>query len=979
MAALIELSSELDSLDSTNSYSCEPDMCSSFLEISSENSITVLQLNICSVRKNHDELRILLSQIKVSCDVIVLTECWLQKCPNIPPLEGYTFYTTTNPLNQNAGVIIYIKSSIPHSITEPNFKYADCLTCTIENKMAIVGIYRSPSYNKKDQFDGFLNSLNDLLYKLKSFNNITIVGDLNVDIKPYNVDSFSNDYLILNATHALSPTHVFPTRGDKCYDHVLLKTKLPSTTLVIDSPITDHKPTLLCLKLKNKICNEDTRRKTTIDMENVNRDISDTDFSHILLIEDANLAADSLVSTLSSIISKHTKSILVSNKNAILKPWITPGLLRCIRNRDRLHIKSKKSPYNQIIKTTYIRYRNFCNCLLRKLKILHEKNELLKNKNNLKATWNTIKKITNTEKPRLPPLELLKQSCDPQSSLNSLNEYFINIGKTLATKIPPSNRDLTPFLKEQPIMNSMVLFDTDHAEIENIIINLRSGSAVGWDGISSSILKSNRQFLVPVITHICNIAFHSGIFPNAYKKALLHPIFKSGDKSNSANYRPISVLSTLSKIMEKLLNKRLMQFLIKNDILSDHQYGFRTNLSTEDAVIDLTTHITNKLDQGQKCMGIFLDLQKAFDTVDIPILLSKLHSLGIRGITHDIFRDYLSNRRQSVIINGSVSDEKTIEYGVPQGSIIGPTLFLIYINQLCNINLPNCKIFTYADDTALVIHGSDWSEIKSTAEHNLMIVNSWLSQNLLSLNLTKTSLIPFTIRNNTQPPSNYKICIHSNNCTQNNNCRCLPITQVPSIKYLGVHIDCNLNWHHHIDALTTRVRRLIHVFRSLRQSADLETLNLVYSALCLSVLAYCITAWGCATKSHFIRVERAQRAVLKVMYSKPIRFPTFQLYALASVLTVRQLFVLRTILRIHTKVPLPDPMKRKTYRKCPVPRHRTAFASRQFRISSLIIYNKINKSLNILKCNKYEVKRKLTDWLLQQKYDDTENLLPSRI
>lgn len=976
MTSLIDINSELDSLNACNSYRCDPESCSTMLGTSQNNALTILQLNIRSINKNFDQFRILLLEMKISCDVLVLTECWLQNHVNLPLLDGYISYSTSNHSNQNAGVAIYVKSSLTHTISEPHLKYADSLICIIDNKIAIVAIYRSPSYSLQDQFEIFLETLNNALTNLNSYNNIALLGDLNIDIKPLNEDKFSDEYLTLNASHALSPTHVFPTRLNKCIDHILLKSKFTATTLVIESHITDHLPTLLCLQLKHNK-NLDNKLRSTIDIASIQLEIADTDLSHILLIDDANSATDSLISILSSVVTKHTILIPVPRKQRILKPWITPGLLRCIRNRDRLHKDSKNAPNNQIIKTTYIRYRNFCNLLLRKLKVTHEKNVLLKSKNDVKATWKAIKKITNTEKPRNPPLELLKLTENTGTSLDSVNNYFVEIGKNLASNLTSNsiaNASITPYLPKTYNPNSMVILETDEIEIESIIMGLRSDSATGWDGLSPSILKSIRNFIIPSITHIANTAFRTGVFPNACKKALVHPIYKNGNRSIISNYRPISVLSTISKILEKLLNRRLINYLNKNNIVSAQQYGFRPGISTEDAVVDLASHITSALDQGLKCTGVFLDLQKAFDTVHIPALLSKLDSVGVRGIALNIFRDYLRNRSQRVVINGLQSGEASIEYGVPQGSILGPTLFQIYINQLCDLNLPNCKIFTYADDTALVFQGSSWADVKSTAEDNLAIVSNWLTQNLLTLNISKSFYIPFSIKNNTQPPTNYEIRVHAN-CNNTGNCSCLSISQTKIIKYLGVYFDRNLNWYPQVDMLATRIRRLIHIFRTLRQSADTETLNTVYSALCTSVLTYCVPAWGGAAKTHFLKVERAQRAVLKVLHHKIFRFPTKDLYKLAKVLTVRQLFIIRSILRRHEQVRQPDPTKRNHYRICPPIPHKTKFSSRQFQITSSFLYNKINKVLNIIRLSRFEIKKKVSQWLQKLNYDDTEYLL----
>lgn len=209
--------------------------------------------------------------------------------------------------------------------------------------------------------------------------------------------------------------------------------------------------------------------------------------------------------------------------------------------------------------------------------------------------------------------------------------------------------------------------------------------AVGWDGISASLLKTCLRSLVPPITYICNLCIEIGVFTDSVKKAIVHPIYKGGKRNCVDNYRPTSVLSSLSKILERILSKNLRSFLNKYKTIADNQYGFRSGVSTEDAVLDLTQSKT--LDSRSKCLGVFLDLSKAFDTVFISILISKLQYLGVRGIALEIFKDYLSNRSQRVKIDSSYSDEEVVSYQglVLSKSILGPTLFLIYINDLCSM------------------------------------------------------------------------------------------------------------------------------------------------------------------------------------------------------------------------------------------------------------------------------------------------------
>lgn len=581
-------------------------------------------------------------------------------------------------------------------------------------------------------------------------------------------------------------------------------------------------------------------------------------------------------------------------------------------------------------------------------------------------------------------MELLGISDHPKSSINKVCEFFTNVGRNLAVNIishAPCSVDTDMPLTENipqipyntyPCVNSLAFIETDATELDSLILQLRNDCATGWDGISSMILKNSRHILAPPITYLCNLCLRMGKFPDALKKAIVHPIYKGGSRNCVNNYRPISVLPALSKILEKVLNKRLRNYLDKYNLIADNQYGFRIGVSTEDAVLDLTQFVARTLDSKMKCVGIFLDLSKAFDTVSVPILISKLEHLGVRGITLEIFKDYLRNRKQQVKIDTHLSNEQLVTYGVPQGSILGPTLFQIYVNDLCKMSLPNCKIYAYADDTAILVYGPTWEIVQSKAETALNNVMTWLNSNLLTLNLHKTVYIPFAIRRTSSPPPTFSVTAHS--CSNPSApCLCPALTRTDHVKYLGVVIDDGLRWDKQLDTLTTRTMRLIHIFKSLRESANFDTLKMVYYTLCQSIISYCISVWGGAIKTNFLRVERAQRAILKVMTRKPYRYPTTQLYSDCKVLTVRQLFVLQCIFRTHSTTPPSDPKKR---RNLPTgTQHKTTFAQHQFYTLSAYIYKKIHKQLNILDLNRHKLKSKVTEWLLQQDYSSTETLL----
>jgi hypothetical protein len=310
------------------------------------------------------------------------------------------------------------------------------------------------------------------------------------------------------------------------------------------------------------------------------------------------------------------------------------------------------------------------------------------------------------------------------------------------------------------------------------------------------------------------------------------------------------------------------------------------------------------LDNNKKCLTIFVDIKKAFDTVSIPLLIIKLEKMGIRGNQLSLFKDYLSFRTQRVKIDTRFSDEQFITYGIPQGSIIGPTLFLCYINDLYQLKLKNCRITSYADDTALTFFGDDWDEVFGLAQEGFNTVTHWLARNVLTLNSDKTKYMVYTIRDTMAlNVTNYNIYAHMCSYPPLNLCSSCPtINKVNSIKYLGITLDKNLSFNHHIHKIAQRTRKLLYVFKQLRHGADARTLKNVYLTLSLSIVTYCLTSWGGAAKSKLIELERAQRLILKVCLFKPRLFPTATLYQEAEVLTVRQLFILLTILRKHSQI-----------------------------------------------------------------------------
>ena len=295
---------------------------------------------------------------------------------------------------------------------------------------------------------------------------------------------------------------------------------------------------------------------------------------------------------------------------------------------------------------------------------------------------------------------------------------------------------------KNPYINTMFLAPVTTNEIETTIKYLNERKAIGPNSVPTKILKLAKQPLSVPLCELINLVFETGKFPDILKIAKVIPTFKKGDPLNCNNYRPISLLSNIGKIIEKILYERIYIFLEQNNCLYMHQFGFRNQHSTNHALIQITDKIRKALDANKYICGVFLDFQKAFDTVNHKILFSKLNYYGIRGITLNLLKSYLTNRKQFVHVNNTDSDTLINTYGVPQGSILGPLLFLIYINDLHNV-IKHSSTTHFADDTNLLYPHSSLKQINKHINHDLKLIVHWLRANRISLNVDKTEIIIF--------------------------------------------------------------------------------------------------------------------------------------------------------------------------------------------------------------------------------------------
>ena len=483
-------------------------------------------------------------------------------------------------------------------------------------------------------------------------------------------------------------------------------------------------------------------------------------------------------------------------------PWMTEALRTQIRLKNSKYMEYVKSNNIDVVESNKDSKR-ILHSSLRNAEIQYYSEQYELNSNDMFKSWKVLMTILalngNSEKRKLCLTINNVAVTNSKDIADGFNFFFVSIGPELAKGI---HSDINPITYVNNISNSIAILNVSCEEVRNIIHSLKNSSA-GDDEFPTFVGKLCVDSYIEPLTFLINSSLKTEVFPSELKLARAVPIFKADDSSALTNYRPISVLTFFAKVFEKIVYNKLLNFISDNNILYDHQYGFRKGRSTQQAIITLVDKITKSQDLGDIVITFLIDLKKAFDTINHRILLRKLYSYGIRGSMLKWMESYLTDRSHYVVFDGKVSETCSIECGVPQGSILGPLLFIISVNDICNVSPMLFKLL-YADETCVLISGSHLNDLIDRLNTELISLNNWFKANKLSLNKKKSFFMIFH-RSRIKPNVINRVVIDNHQ-----------LTQVNSAKYLGVIIDHKLNWIEHISYVKSKMSKGIGIMYKAR-------------------------------------------------------------------------------------------------------------------------------------------------------------------
>lgn len=837
------------------------------------NQFKLFHINIQCLSNKIDMLSIVLENL--GSDIVCLSEHWYddQSLERVN-LNGYTLNASyCRGAGLHGGVAIYCKSdpvykdlklerfSIPFHAEFAGIEVTE-LNCVV------VVVYWSPLHGK---FSIFLEQIDKMLSVMYTqYKKLIIAGDFNCDPGKHPADAHALKCVM--SSYNLRPTVDGYTRitqhSRSCLDNVYINFNFNNyEASIYDPAISDHAGQVLAL-ISDKAPeakNECETRRVVSDQGLVRLKAMLTDFDwQGLGLEglDGDQSMSVFIEFLRRCMSECmvVKSISVRKDARLQIRWFTEEL-KAMRNtvealKTVCSVTQKASDWS-----AYRAYKNtYRKCIVREKRAAYG-HFIESSENRQKSCWALIKGEEVSSKSRKQKTHL---------SPDDFNSYFVEVAQNIVGNLPdaPSTDDV---MKNVPVRSSTIfLHPITPSELMSAIHSLKNKKSLDCYGMSAVLLKFICEEITIPLTAIFNVCIAEGVFPGSLKINKVVPVFKKGSVNDANNYRPIAITSVLAKIFEIIIKDRLLSFFNRGDVFASQQFGFRKHVSTTHAVLKLLEDAVDAFDDRCRTEVTLCDLTKAFDCISPSILLEKLDSYGVRGVCLGLLRSYLTDRRQYVALDKGESRVMPQTIGVPQGSVLGPVLFLIYINDL-----PSCvssaKMLLFADDTTLYCSHSDLGVARAKMQEAIEQASSWFVLNKLALNSSKTQGLTLATDKNVPNQS--------------------------PVSLLGIVLDQRLTWASHVDQVCARVSSGIYALRNLTSLVTIDVMKIAYFALVQSHLAYGVLLWGGSAEARRAFIE--QKKAIRVMVRAGPRAHCRDLFRSLGILTLPSLYIYVTCLHVR--------------------------------------------------------------------------------
>lgn len=895
-----------DDIDLSSKYYDPETFCSEFKE---NKNLSVLSLNVQSLSAKFSSLLDLISfwkQKGVIFDIICLQETFNIPVPSLFSIPNYhdIIYKTRSNF-AGGGVAIFVHSSLKFSILNEysifKEKIIESLFIEIEfyNKKKIIlgNVYRSPSQglgeiSTTDQMNIFLEHMQGIIDSIGESNKkAVLVGDFNLNLLNYNSHNITKEFANMLFSAGFLQLISNPTRVGSHNNSISLIDHIWSNDIrdhmlsgIITTYLSDHFATFHFIGTNKHSTPPKTissRVFSDINIENFKQELNNLSFNEVYEKVDSQNSYDAFHDIFHRSLEQHfpIKTIKFNKNKHMIEKWMTNGILKCRKKKFQLQKVFAKNP-TPLNKAMFINYKNTYNRVLKTRRKLYYSELLISYQGNLKKTWQTIKEasgLSSNKNAFTDSLNINEINISGNEHMSKeFNFHFTNIAANIKESINPTDKPPDSYLNE--CRSSFQMPNITPEIIYAIVKDFEDKKSVDLYGISPFLIKRIISSIVNPLCYIFNKSLESGVVPDQFKLAKVTPVFKKGgDPTNPTDYRPISLLMIFSKIIEKFVAFNLKSYLFDNNIINQFQFGFQEGHSTYHPMIHLLNSISEAMNNKEYTIGIFCDLQKAFDCVPKRTLILKLKKYGITGISLKWFESYLSNRKQFVRIGNHDSEMINISSGVPQGSILGPILFLLFFNDLPNSTL--LKILLFCDDTTILASGKNLNELIEVVNFELQKISQWFRANDMSLHPSKTkftvfyptpSLIPWNDINlyfdenepNTPDPNpqlRKKIGFVNHESNE------------PAIKFLGIYLDPGLNFKFHIDQLNKKLSKSLFCIRRSKNILTESALKTLYYSTFHCHLIYGILIYTCAYQSNLnsliIKQKKAIRCITNSQYN----------------------------------------------------------------------------------------------------------------